>query len=111
VFEGLALASGGSLISTTEDGSAGERGLITAPLARRLAAGAYRKIFTCGPMGLMKRLAELSADYGVPGEAALETPMGCGFGACLGCAVPLASGKFALCCKDGPVFAFDAVTW
>jgi dihydroorotate dehydrogenase electron transfer subunit len=111
LFESLAQASGGNLISTTEDGSAGERGLITAPLARRLAAGAYRRIFTCGPMGLMKRLAELGAEYGVPGEAALETPMGCGFGACLGCTVTLASGKFALCCKDGPVFAFDAVTW
>lgn len=110
-FESLAQASGGNLISTTEDGSAGERGLITAPLARRLAAGAYRKIFTCGPMGLMKRLAELGAEYGVPGEAALETPMGCGFGACLGCAVPLVSGRYALCCKDGPVFAFNAVTW
>ncbi len=111
VFESLAQASGGSLISTTEDGSAGERGLITAPLARGLAAGGYRRIFTCGPMGLMKRLAELGAEYGVPGEAALETPMGCGFGACLGCAVELVDGRFALCCKDGPVFAFDAVKW
>ncbi len=111
VFESLAQASGGSLIATTEDGSAGERGLITAPLARGLAAGAYRRIFTCGPMGLMQRLAELGAEYGVPGEAALETPMGCGFGACLGCAVELVDGRFALCCKDGPVFAFDAVKW
>ena len=111
VFENLAQASGGSLISTTEDGSAGERGLITAPLARSLAAGGYRRIFTCGPMGLMQRLAELGAEYGVPGEAALETPMGCGFGACLGCAVELVDGRFALCCKDGPVFAFDAVKW
>ena len=111
VFESLAQASGGSLISTTEDGSAGERGLITAPLVRSLAAGGYRRIFTCGPMGLMQRLAELGAEYGVPGEAALETPMGCGFGACLGCAVELVDGRFALCCKDGPVFAFDAVKW
>jgi dihydroorotate dehydrogenase electron transfer subunit len=111
VFESLAQASGGSLIATTEDGSAGERGLITAPLARGLAAGGYRRIYTCGPMGLMQRLAELGAEYGVPGEAALETPMGCGFGACLGCAVELVDGRFALCCKDGPVFAFDAVKW
>lgn len=110
-FEALARASGGSLIATTEDGSAGERGLITAALAPGLAAGKYRKIFTCGPMGLMKRLAELGAEYDVPGEAALETPMGCGFGACLGCAVELAGGSYALCCKDGPVFAFDAVKW
>jgi dihydroorotate dehydrogenase electron transfer subunit len=111
VFASVARASGGSLLVTTEDGSAGERGLITEPLARRLAAGAYRKIYACGPMGLMKRLADLGAEYDVPGEAALETPMGCGFGACLGCAVELADGAYALCCKDGPVFAFDAVKW
>ena len=110
-FERLARASGGGLIATTEDGSAGERGLITVPLAARLADRSYRKIFSCGPMGLLKRLAELSTEYGVPGEAALETPMGCGFGACLGCAVELSTGCLALCCKDGPVFAFDAVKW
>ena len=110
-FAELARESGGRLIVTTEDGSAGERGRITDPLAARLAAGAYRMIFSCGPMGLLKRLAELSAEFAVPGEAALETPMGCGFGACLGCAVELTDGRFGLCCKDGPVFAFDAVRW
>jgi dihydroorotate dehydrogenase electron transfer subunit len=111
VFAALAEASGGTLIATTEDGSVGLRGLVTVPLAERLAAGRYRKVFSCGPMGLLKRLAELSAEHAVPGEAALETPMGCGFGACLGCAVELADGRFALCCKDGPVFAFGEVKW
>ncbi len=110
-FENLARESGGELIATTEDGSVGEPGLVTTPLTRRLAAGLYRKIFACGPMGLLKRLAELAAEHAVPGEAALETPMGCGFGACLGCAVELVEGRFALCCKDGPVFAFAAVKW
>lgn len=110
-FESLARASGGELIATTEDGSAGERGIVTTPLAERLAAGVYRKTFSCGPMGLLKKLAALSAEYAVPGEAAFETPMGCGFGACLGCALELTTGRFALCCKDGPVFALDAVKW
>lgn len=110
-FAELAEASGGELVATTEDGSAGLHGLVTEPLGERLAAGAYRKIFSCGPMGLMKRLAEMGAEHGVAGEAALETPMGCGFGACLGCAVELADGRFALCCKDGPVFASDEVKW
>lgn len=110
-FAALAEQSGGELIATTEDGSVGLRGLVTAALVERMAAGRYRKVFSCGPMGLLKRLAELSAEHGVPGEAALETPMGCGFGACLGCAVELVDGRFALCCKDGPVFACDAVKW
>ncbi len=111
VFAALTEESGGELVATTEDGSVGLHGLVTAALAPRLAAGRYRKIFSCGPMGLLKRLAELGAEYGVAGEAALETPMGCGFGACLGCAVELVDGRFALCCKDGPVFASDEVKW
>lgn len=101
----------GELVATTEDGSVGRRGRITEPLAVRLAEARYRAIYACGPQGLLARLAELAAEHGVPGEAALETAMGCGFGACLGCAVPLVSGRFGLCCKEGPVFAFDAVRW
>jgi dihydroorotate dehydrogenase electron transfer subunit len=110
-FGKLAAASGGVLVATTEDGSAGIRGLVTEPLGERLAAGSYRKIYSCGPMGLLARLAAMSAEHGVPGEAALETPMGCGFGACLGCAVELVDGRIALCCKDGPVFASETVKW
>jgi dihydroorotate dehydrogenase electron transfer subunit len=110
-FARLAESSGGELVSTTEDGTAGRRGLVTAPLEERLAAGAYDYVYACGPMGLLARLAALCAEHGVPGEAALETPMGCGFGACLGCAVPHVAGHYALCCKDGPVFRFDEVSW
>lgn len=110
-FARLAEAGGGELVATTEDGSAGRRGLVTEPLAERLERGDYRAIFACGPMGLLARLAALGRESGVPGEAALETPMGCGFGACLGCAVPLPSGRFGLCCKDGPVFGFSEVSW
>lgn len=110
-FAHLAEQSGGELVVTTEDGSAGRRGLITEPLIERLAAGRYDYLYSCGPMGLLTRLATLAAEHGVAGEAALETPMGCGFGACLGCAVPHVDGRYALCCKDGPVFRFDEVLW
>jgi dihydroorotate dehydrogenase electron transfer subunit len=110
-FAHLAQRSGGELVVTTEDGSAGRRGLVTEPLTERLAAGVYDYLYACGPMGLLKRLASLAAEHGTAGEAALETPMGCGFGACLGCAVPHVEGHYALCCKDGPVFRFDEVVW
>ena len=110
-FAALAKASGGELIATTEDGSAGERGLVTTALTVRMAEGAYDLLCACGPMGLLARLAELAAEHGVRGKAALETPMGCGYGACLGCAVPHVDGRWALCCKDGPVFGLDEVRW
>ena len=110
-FEKLSLASGGKLVATTEDGSAGQKGVVTEPLQAALESGRYRALYTCGPLGLMRRVAELGKLYEVPGQAALEAPMGCGYGACIGCVVPHTSGRYALCCKEGPVFAFDEVDW
>jgi len=111
-FAALAERSGGRLIAATEDGSRGVRGRVTAALDAELDAGAaYLELFACGPMPMLDALATLAAARGVPGQAALETEMGCGYGACLGCAVPHVSGRFALCCKDGPVFRLDEVRW
>lgn len=110
-FRELAERAGGRAFATTEDGSAGARGLVTEPLAARLATEPYTAVHACGPMGLLARLAALASEHGVAAEGALETEMGCGFGACLGCAVPHVSGRYVLCCKDGPVFALDEVRW
>ncbi|MXZ38141.1 MAG: hypothetical protein F4230_01225 [Holophagales bacterium] len=111
-FRRLSERAGGRLVKTTEDGSAGERGLITAPLEAGLRAGAgYTTVFTCGPHGLMAAVARIAAAAGIAGEAATETPMGCGYGACLGCAVALKNGGYALCCRQGPVFRLEEVAW
>jgi hypothetical protein len=40
---------------------------------------------------------------GVPAELAMEAPMACGYGACFGCAIPLANGGYMRLCVDGPV--------
>lgn len=111
LFERLTSEVGGRFVATTEDGSFGRAGLVTAPLAETLARDGLRFVYACGPMPLLARVAELCAEAGVAGEAALETPMGCGYGACLGCAVPHVSGRWALCCQDGPVFGLDEVCW
>jgi dihydroorotate dehydrogenase electron transfer subunit len=110
-FRALVEDAGGALVEVTEDGSRGVRGRVTEPLADALAAGRYAFTYSCGPMPMLARLAAVSTAAGVAGEAALETEMGCGFGACLGCAVPHVSGRYALCCKDGPVFRLDEVRW
>ena len=116
-FRRLSESTGGRLVRTTEDGSAGARGLVTEALAATLRDGAteaeaaYGALYTCGPHGLMAAVARIAADHGIEGEAAMETPMGCGYGACLGCAVELEKGGYALCCRHGPAFDLREVAW
>jgi dihydroorotate dehydrogenase electron transfer subunit len=111
-FAELARASGGRFLPATEDGSLGYHGRVTDALAAELDAGRrYESTFSCGPMPMLAALARLGAARGLAGQAALETEMGCGFGACLGCAVAQTAGHYALCCKDGPVFRLDQVAW
>jgi dihydroorotate dehydrogenase electron transfer subunit len=99
------------LTLATEDGSAGHRGLVTELLERELGAGGPARVYACGPTGMMRLCAELSAARGVPCVASLENPMACGFGVCLGCAAPLAAGGYALVCRDGPMFDAAAISW
>jgi len=55
--------------------------------------------------------AALAAEATVECFVSLENHMACGFGVCLGCAVPTSTGQFSLVCKDGPVFAASDVDW
>ncbi len=95
----------------TEDGSRGTRGLVTVLLDRALAEGGGGRVYACGPTPMMRAVAERARSAGWPTFVSLENPMACGFGVCLGCAVPLAGEGFALVCRDGPVFDADAVLW
>lgn len=104
-------ALGGDLRFTTEDGSLGVRGLVTAPLTALLAVGDVDRVYCCGPTAMMRACAELCAEAGVPCVVSLENPMACGFGVCLGCAAPRPTGDYALVCRDGPVFDASDVDW
>ncbi len=98
----------------TEDGSAGERGVVTDLLESALDADAPapgRRVYVCGPTAMMRRCAEIAAERGAPCVAALETTMACGFGVCLGCAAPLRRGGYALVCRDGPAFDAAVIDW
>jgi len=99
------------VVFTTEDGSLGERGLVTAPLERLLAAGDVARVVCCGPTPMMRACAERAARHGVPCTVSLENHMACGFGVCLGCAAPTPSGRYALVCRDGPVFDAAEIAW
>jgi len=95
----------------TEDGSEGHPGRVTELLAKVLAGRGSPVVYACGPTPMMRAAAELARQHGVPCRVSLENPMACGFGVCLGCAAPLATGGFALVCRDGPVFDACAVDW
>lgn len=100
----------------TEDGSVGDRGFVTVPLARRIEAardaGEAVEILACGPTPMLRATRTLGLAQGVPTALCLEEEMACGFGVCLGCAVPVYDEKpFAYCCTDGPVFDAKKVRW
>ena len=88
----------------TDSGSEGHHGLVTDLLDVRN----YDIVLTCGPMVMMRGVAKLCADAGVPCLASLEKKMACGLGACLGCTCHTKIGPVTVC-KDGPVFSAQEV--
>lgn len=95
----------------TDDGSFGDRGLVTEAVTNYLDSSRPRqpRIYTCGPEPMIKAVDELARKYGIPGQVSLEAPMPCGFGVCLGCVVPLRAGGNARVCTEGPVFEIGEV--
>lgn len=96
----------------TQDGSAGTKGLVTDLLPRVLEhTGGHAKVYACGPEAMMARVVQAARDAGVPCEVSLETVMGCGYGVCLGCAVPKAGGGFLYACSDGACVDGYSIAW
>jgi dihydroorotate dehydrogenase electron transfer subunit len=107
---------GAKLVLTTEDGTHGERGRVTAPLERALAAhtGGPVTIYACGPTPMMRAVAELGARFSRPTFVSLEPQMGCGMGGCYSCVVRIrhgAAAHFVRSCLEGPIFDASAVVW
>jgi len=91
---------GAHVLVSTDDGSAGEHGLVTDLAQRLLACGGYDHVYACGPAPMLERVEELCRSYGVPGEVSHEAYMRCGTGICGSCD----RGDGLLVCRDGPVF-------
>jgi dihydroorotate dehydrogenase electron transfer subunit len=86
--------------------------LVTDLLPQQLARGDLQAVCTCGPRPMMAVVARLAAAAGYPCYASLEQWMGCGVGACLGCAVPaVGAQQYVRVCKDGPVFPAAMIDW
>lgn len=125
----------GEVYLYTDDGSQGFQGKAPELLNHLFETGKLPDdftLYTCGPPEMVKELAVILEKRGLPGQAALETHMGCGFGACLSCAFPLKTDAikknrfwkkpflqwsddrksvYALICKDGPIFDIQEVDW
>ena len=106
------------LAVTTEDGSAGERGLVIRPLEQRLASRASNApvmIYACGPEGMLAATAKTAMRFGRPCQVSVERIMGCGLGGCYSCVVPMRDehGGFhhVRSCLTGPVLAGDQIIW
>ncbi len=98
----------GTVYCTTEDGSLGERGVVTNHSI--LQEKRYDFIFTCGPKRMMEAVAKYASKRGVPCEVSLENLMACGFGACLCCIEKTKHGNVNTC-TEGPVFNINTLTW
>ena len=92
----------------TDDGSEGFHGTVVDMLKNFMNENTvlHPRIFSCGPMPMMRTLAKYSREKNMPCYAALECEMACGIGLCQGCPVEAAGDgrKYKLVCKDGPVF-------
>lgn len=98
-------------VLATEDGSLGERGLVTDLLAPRLSD--FSSVYACGPEGMLKAVQALCKGK-VPSYLSLEARMGCGYGVCLGCVVEVErNGRrlYERVCEEGPVFEGEVVRW
>lgn len=98
----------GELYCTTEDGSLGEKGVVTQHSL--LNRKQYDFIFTCGPKPMMMAVAQYAKKRGVACEVSLENLMACGFGACLCCIEKTTRGNICTC-TEGPVFNINELTW
>lgn len=103
---------------TTDDGSRGSRGVVTAPLAAVLAGPERSRLhlYACGPTPMLKAVAAAAVAHGVACDLALEAPMACGFGVCLGCVVPTHEHpdgpvSYERVCLEGPVMPAGRLAW
>ncbi|KAF0208711.1 MAG: sulfide/dihydroorotate dehydrogenase-like FAD/NAD-binding protein [Actinomycetota bacterium] len=96
------------LIVMTDDGSAGEKGLVTAPLKRLCEAGEIDSSMAIGPAIMMKFCAATTKEFDVPITVSLNPIMVDGTGMCGACRVSV-GGETKFGCVDGPDFDGHAV--
>jgi len=114
VLENELKALGVAVIVTTDDGSYGAKGnALEAFKSDNFSADC---IYTCGPQGMLKAVAQHAIDANIPCQVSMEERMGCGIGACVVCAIAIKNQNdedftYKRVCEDGPVFDAKEVVW
>jgi dihydroorotate dehydrogenase electron transfer subunit len=98
----------GDVYITTEDGSCGEKGFVTAHSV--LQTGNFDFIYSCGPKPMMQAVAKYARKQAIPCEVSLENSMACGIGACLCCVEKTTEGNICVC-TEGPVMNINQLAW
>ena len=98
------------VIIMTDDGSAGQKGVVTVGVEQVINRETVNKCITIGPAIMMKFVALTTAKYNIPTEASLNTIMVDGTGMCGACRVTV-GGKTKFVCVDGPEFDAHGVDW
>ncbi len=100
------------VLPATDDGSLGYHGFVDALVRQELEQDkSYDAVLACGPKLMLRNVAKVAEEFGVPCQVSMEERMGCGVGACLVCACDMTDGTRKHVCKDGPVFDAKEVDW
>ncbi|HZO89296.1 MAG TPA: dihydroorotate dehydrogenase electron transfer subunit [Chthonomonadaceae bacterium] len=107
------------LFVTTDDGTHGQRGLVTGLLTSLLdaEASAPTHLCACGPNPMLRAIAAIAIARNLPCQLSVETSMPCGIGICQGCAIKVrdpadpAGFVYARACWDGPIFEARDLLW
>ena len=110
LFEQFAALPLEELFVTTDDGSMGEKGVVTLPLARLCENDLIDSAFAVGPVPMMKFSARTCREHKIPIVASLNPIMVDGTGMC-GCCRVEVGGETLFACVDGPDFNADLVDW
>ena len=110
IFEDEMRALADELYLMTDDGSAGEKGLVTEPLKKLCESEKIDEVVAIGPPIMMKFCAATTEPFKVPTTVSLNTIMIDGTGMCGGCRVTI-GGKTKFVCVDGPEFDGHQVDW
>ena len=110
ILEDEVRANSDEVIIMTDDGSYGQKGVVTVGVEEVIKREHVDKVLAIGPPMMMKFTSLLAKKYNIPNDVSLNTIMVDGTGMCGACRLTI-GGKTRFVCIDGPEFNGDEVDW